>query len=148
MLKTKTCCYCGVKSTDKMFATIYGGGTDKIGSVYNCTGVLNCLSRIREKETKMGQKLGLSAEQLGELTNKLNKAFVGLDDKINLKVSVSDNSLRDEVKDAVRKVVWKYDTVNFDSGNDMACDVADAIFDLLHIDEDKQDMNYEEYMTT
>lgn len=147
-METKTCCYCGVRSTDKMYVTMYGGGADKVSRVYNCTGVINCLSRIRAEGDKVNNKLGLSAADLTQLTKRLNKVVTDMDDKINITPAVNGNSLRDEVKDAVRNAVQAYDTITFDSGNDIACDVADAVFDLLHIDEDKQDMNYEEYMTT
>jgi hypothetical protein len=101
-----------------MYVTMYGGGVDKIGYVYSCVGVINCLSRIRQKENKM-----------------------------------DGNSLRDEVKDVIRERVicllgrQLSKEILFDYAVDIAGEAADSIFDLLHIDEDKQDMNYEEYMT-
>ncbi len=64
------------------------------------------------------------------------------------------NSLRDEVKDAIRESVLHVqqgDQINtpnlFDEAVEIAGQAADKVFDLLHIDDDKQDMNYEKYMT-
>ncbi len=146
-LKKRKCCYCGFESTDKMFATIYGGGMDKLGRVYNCTGVLNCLSRIRQN------RIRLTVKELTELAEKLNKAQMGMDDN-NKTPEVSGNSLRDEVKDAIKDKVTSLlsrqlsKEILFDYAVEIAGQAADDIFDLLHIDEDKQDMNYHDYMTT
>jgi DNA-directed RNA polymerase subunit RPC12/RpoP len=52
----RTCCYCGTTTTaeeramqegKKMFASIYGGGVDTIGWVYNCIKVTECIDRVR-----------------------------------------------------------------------------------------------------
>jgi len=57
--------------------------------------------------------------------------------KINVVPAKETNSLRDKVKDAVKKEL-KHFGENIDDG--LACDMADAIFDTLGISEDDQDI--------
>jgi hypothetical protein len=45
--KIKKCSYCGMKTTEPMAVQIYGGGDDKVSSLYACISIPECLERVR-----------------------------------------------------------------------------------------------------
>jgi len=45
--ESKKCCFCGVRTHEPCHVHLYGGGNDRVGSLYSCISVPDCLSRMR-----------------------------------------------------------------------------------------------------
>ena len=56
---------------------------------------------------------------------------------------IDGNSLRDQMKDAIRECLLRHDGVSEEMANEITYDVADEVFDVLAITPEYQDKNYE-----